>query len=98
MGPIYPRLLQGFGTTAAVDALLDAADARRTDLPAAAEDLAREVTLFGTYDQAGEAIAAWSAAGADSIHLVLPPGRPEQELREIIDVAAAVTAPQPVPA
>lgn len=98
MGPIYPRLLRRFGTAAAVDALIDAAAARRTDLPAAAEDLAREVTLFGTYDQAGDAIAAWSAAGADSVHLVLPPGRPQEELAEVIDVAAAVSSAQPVAA
>jgi alkanesulfonate monooxygenase SsuD/methylene tetrahydromethanopterin reductase-like flavin-dependent oxidoreductase (luciferase family) len=89
MGPIYPRLLRRFGGAAAVDALLDA-----EELPAAAEELARDVTLFGTYDQAAETIAAWFAAGADSVHLVLPPGRPAEELREIIDVASA----QPVPA
>ena len=89
MGPIYPRLLRRFGSDAAVDALVESAG---TELPAAAEELAHEVTLLGTYDQAGEAIAAWSAA--DSVHLVLPPGSPVEELREIIDVAAA----QPVPA
>ena len=96
MGPLYPRLLRRFGTAAAVDALIDAAHARLPDLPAAAEDLAREVTLFGTYEQAGEAITAWSIAGADSVHLVLPPGRPEEELAEIVDVAArfaSATAP-----
>ena len=40
-----------------------------------AEELAREVTLFGTYDEGPELIAAWMAAGADSVQLVLPPGR-----------------------
>ena len=53
------------------------------------ESLAREVTLFGTYDEAPEQIAAWLAAGADSVQLVLPPGRPEEELAEIVEVAAA---------
>ena len=55
----------------------------------AADDLAREVTLMGTYDQAAEAIAGWFGAGADSVTLVLPPGRPEEELAEIAKVAAA---------
>jgi alkanesulfonate monooxygenase SsuD/methylene tetrahydromethanopterin reductase-like flavin-dependent oxidoreductase (luciferase family) len=78
------------GMAAAVDALIETAHDRRPELPAVAEDLAREVTLLGTYDRAGEAIAAWFDAGADSVHLVLPPGRPEDELTEIVNVAAGV--------
>ena len=58
------------------------------ELPPAAEELARDVTLFGTYDEAGDVIAAWFAAGADDVNLVLPPGRPEAELQEFLDVAA----------
>ena len=85
MGPIYPRLLARFSSADAVDALRTAPD----ELPAGAEALAREVTLFGTYDQAAEQIAAWRAAGADSVQLVLPPGRPEDELAEIVAAAAA---------
>jgi alkanesulfonate monooxygenase SsuD/methylene tetrahydromethanopterin reductase-like flavin-dependent oxidoreductase (luciferase family) len=92
MGPLYPRMLrQRFGMAASVDAIIEAAHVdRQPELPAVAEDLAREVTLMGTYDRAGEAIGAWFAAGADSVHLVLPPGRPEDELAEIIKVAAGV--------
>ena len=92
MGPLYPRMLaERFGMGAGVDAIVAAAGASRDpDLPAAAEELAREVTLMATYDGAAEAIAAWSAAGADSVHLVLPPGRPEDELAEILRVAAAI--------
>lgn len=90
MGPLYPRMLgQRFGMATGVDALVNAADGDRPpELPAVAEDLAHEVTLLGTYDRAGEAIADWFAAGADSLQLVLPPGRPEEELAEIVDVAA----------
>jgi alkanesulfonate monooxygenase SsuD/methylene tetrahydromethanopterin reductase-like flavin-dependent oxidoreductase (luciferase family) len=90
MGPLYPSMLgERFGMTDAVDAMIEAADGNaQPELPAAAEDLARDVTLFGTYDQAGDAIAAWLAAGADSINLVLPPGRPEEELEEALSVAA----------
>jgi len=89
MGPIYPRLLAGFSSAAVVETLRDAPQ----ELPAAAEELAREVTLFGTYDEAPELIAAWRSAGADSVRLVLPPGRPERELAEILDAAGAA---QPV--
>jgi alkanesulfonate monooxygenase SsuD/methylene tetrahydromethanopterin reductase-like flavin-dependent oxidoreductase (luciferase family) len=94
MGPLYPRMLaQRFGMATAVDAIVAAAEvSRQPELPAVAEDLAHEVTLMETYDHAREALAVWIAAGADSIHLVLPPGRPEEELAEIVEVAASVVA------
>ena len=90
MGPLYPRMLgERFGMSDAVASMLEAADGdKRPDLPAAAEELARDVTLFGSYDQAGDTIAAWFAAGADSLNLVLPPGHPEEELIEFLDVAS----------
>lgn len=99
MGPLYPRMLgERFGMAAGVSAVVEAADGNRApELPAAADDLAREVTLMGTYDQAAEAIAGWFGAGADSVTLVLPPGRPEEELAEIAKVAAAVGAATPHP-
>jgi alkanesulfonate monooxygenase SsuD/methylene tetrahydromethanopterin reductase-like flavin-dependent oxidoreductase (luciferase family) len=91
MGPLYPRMLgERFGMSAAVDAMQDAADGNGPpELPATAEELAQDVTLFGTYDQAGDTIAAWFGAGADDVNLVLPPGRPEEELMEFLDVASA---------
>ena len=94
MGPLYPRMLgQRFGMAAGVDALIEAARGdRQPELPGLAEDLARDLTLLGTYDQAAAAIAAWFAAGADSVQLVLPPGRPEDELAEIVKVAAGVVS------
>jgi len=69
MGPLYPRMLaERFEMAAGVNAVIEAANGNpRPDLPAVAEDLAREVTLMGTYDQAKESIAAWFAAGADSV-------------------------------
>jgi alkanesulfonate monooxygenase SsuD/methylene tetrahydromethanopterin reductase-like flavin-dependent oxidoreductase (luciferase family) len=89
MGPLYPRMLgERFGMAAGVEAVIEATD----DLPAAADDLAREVTLMGTYEQAGELIDAWFDAGADSVHLVLPPGRPEEELADIVRAATARAA------
>jgi alkanesulfonate monooxygenase SsuD/methylene tetrahydromethanopterin reductase-like flavin-dependent oxidoreductase (luciferase family) len=85
MGPIYPRLLQRSSSAQTVEAL----QATAQELPVMAEELAREVTLFGTYDEGPELIAAWVAAGVDSVQLVLPPGRPEDELAELVEVAAA---------
>jgi alkanesulfonate monooxygenase SsuD/methylene tetrahydromethanopterin reductase-like flavin-dependent oxidoreductase (luciferase family) len=84
MGPIYPRLLGRFSDAETVAALQAAGDA----LPARAEELTREVTLFGTYDEVPELIAAWRAAGADTVQLVLPPGRPEEELAVLVGLAA----------
>jgi alkanesulfonate monooxygenase SsuD/methylene tetrahydromethanopterin reductase-like flavin-dependent oxidoreductase (luciferase family) len=94
MGPLYPRMLgERFGMSAAVSAVLEAADGRASpELPAAAEELARDVTLFGTYDEAGDAIAAWFAAGADNLNLVLPPGHPEEELMDFLDLARSRTS------
>ena len=83
-----------FGMREAVAAVAALGD-RRPELPAVAEELAEEVTLMATHDRAGDAIGAWLAAGADSVSLVLPPGRPEAELTEILEVAAdAVAAPR----
>jgi alkanesulfonate monooxygenase SsuD/methylene tetrahydromethanopterin reductase-like flavin-dependent oxidoreductase (luciferase family) len=89
MGPLYPRLLaERFGMAAGVEAVVAGADT----LPVAAEELAHEVTLLGTYADAARSVDAWFAAGADRVQLVLPPGRPEAELAEIVDAAAAALA------
>jgi alkanesulfonate monooxygenase SsuD/methylene tetrahydromethanopterin reductase-like flavin-dependent oxidoreductase (luciferase family) len=93
MGPLYPRMLgERFGMGDAVAAIVAADDG---DLPAAAEALAREVTLFGTYDEAADVLATWSAAGADELDLVLAPGRPEEELRAVVDAAVDFPASRP---
>jgi alkanesulfonate monooxygenase SsuD/methylene tetrahydromethanopterin reductase-like flavin-dependent oxidoreductase (luciferase family) len=97
MGPLYPRVLsERLGYRAGVEALGEAGD----ELPAAAEALADDVTLLATYDGAADAIGGWFAAGADSVGIVLPPGRPEEELAAIVDVVAAVSvgAAHPAPA
>jgi alkanesulfonate monooxygenase SsuD/methylene tetrahydromethanopterin reductase-like flavin-dependent oxidoreductase (luciferase family) len=97
MGPLYPRMLaERFRMGAGVNAVIEAARGNpQPELPVLAENLAREVTLMGTYDQADELVAAWFAGGADSMQLVLPPGRPEDELTEILDVAAGVASAKP---
>lgn len=88
MGPLYPRMLgERFGMGAGVRAVVDAARDRVPELPAAAEELAQEVTLLGTYAEAEQVVGAWLGAGADQVNLVLPPGQPEEELAAIVDVA-----------
>lgn len=90
MGPIYPRMLRDeFGYADAVDSLLEAnADGSLPQLPPAAERLARDVTLMGTYDEAREVIGLWLEAGADTVDLVLPLGLPEAQLKEMLEAAA----------
>jgi hypothetical protein len=72
-----------------VDALLEAnPGGGPPKLPPAAEPLARDVTLMGTYDEAPGVIRQWLEAGADSVDLVLPLGLPEEQLREMLQAAA----------
>jgi alkanesulfonate monooxygenase SsuD/methylene tetrahydromethanopterin reductase-like flavin-dependent oxidoreductase (luciferase family) len=95
MGPLYPRMLRDqFGFAQEVDALLDAnRSGGAPRLPAAAERLARDVTVMGTYDEAPDVVRLWLEAGADAIDLVLPLGLPEGQLREMLEAAAPAAAP-----
>jgi alkanesulfonate monooxygenase SsuD/methylene tetrahydromethanopterin reductase-like flavin-dependent oxidoreductase (luciferase family) len=95
MGPLYPRMLRDqFGFAREVDALLDAnGSGGAPRLPAAAERLARDVTVMGTYDEAPDVVRLWLEAGADAIDLVLPLGLPEGQLREMLEAAAPAAAP-----
>jgi alkanesulfonate monooxygenase SsuD/methylene tetrahydromethanopterin reductase-like flavin-dependent oxidoreductase (luciferase family) len=94
MGPLYPRILRDhFGFADQVDALLEAnKDGGMPQLPAAAEELAREVTVMSTYEQAPEAVRTWLDGGADEIGLVLPLGLPEEQLHEMLEAAAPAAA------
>jgi alkanesulfonate monooxygenase SsuD/methylene tetrahydromethanopterin reductase-like flavin-dependent oxidoreductase (luciferase family) len=94
MGPLYPRVLrEQFGFAREVDALLEAnADGGPPRLPAAAEPLAREVTLMATYDEAGAAMRAWLESGADAVELVMPLGLPEEQLHEMLEAAASAAS------
>ena len=94
MGPLYPRMLRDrFGFADEADALLAAnEDGGPPQLPAAAEELAREVTVMGTYDDAPDAVRAWLEAGADSIDLVLPLGLPVEQLHEMLQATAPAAA------
>jgi alkanesulfonate monooxygenase SsuD/methylene tetrahydromethanopterin reductase-like flavin-dependent oxidoreductase (luciferase family) len=81
MGPLYATSLreQGFGE--AVDAVL-AANGRGAPptVPAAAHVLVDELLLTQPED-----LDRWRAAGADVPVLVLPPGRPVQELGQTLE-------------
>jgi alkanesulfonate monooxygenase SsuD/methylene tetrahydromethanopterin reductase-like flavin-dependent oxidoreductase (luciferase family) len=74
MGPLYPRMLRDqFGFADEVEALLDAnSGGGMPRLPAAAERLARDLTVMGTYDEAPDAARLWLHAGADTVDVVLP--------------------------
>jgi alkanesulfonate monooxygenase SsuD/methylene tetrahydromethanopterin reductase-like flavin-dependent oxidoreductase (luciferase family) len=100
MGPLYPRMLSGrFGFAHEVEALLHAnGNGGPPQLPAAAERLAREVTVMGTYDEAPDAVAAWLEAGADAVDLVLPPDFSEAQLQEMLEGAAPALLREQVPA
>jgi alkanesulfonate monooxygenase SsuD/methylene tetrahydromethanopterin reductase-like flavin-dependent oxidoreductase (luciferase family) len=90
MGPLYPRMLRDhFGYAKEVDALLEAnSSGEELRLPPAAEPLARDVTLMGTYAEAADVVSLWLEAGADTVDLVLPLGLPEEQLREMLEAAA----------
>jgi alkanesulfonate monooxygenase SsuD/methylene tetrahydromethanopterin reductase-like flavin-dependent oxidoreductase (luciferase family) len=94
MGPLYPRMLsERFGFAHDVEALLAAnANGGSPRLPAAAERLAREVIVMGTYAEAQHVMRLWLEAGADTIDLVLPLAVPEQQLREMLEAVAPPAA------
>lgn len=88
MGPIYPRVLRERGYGAEVDALLAANEDPRTPvLPAAAERLARDLLVYGTYDDAGEACRPWQRH-ADTVSLCLPFDEPSDELAAAVEALA----------
>jgi alkanesulfonate monooxygenase SsuD/methylene tetrahydromethanopterin reductase-like flavin-dependent oxidoreductase (luciferase family) len=90
MGPLYPRMLRDhFGYAREVDALLEAnGGGGPPQLPAAAERLAADVTVMGTYDEVSDAIGRWLEEGADTVDLVLPLGLGEEQLTEMLEAAA----------
>ena len=55
------------------------------------ERLAREVTVMATFDEAPEGVRQWLEAGADEIDVVLPPGLPEEQHREMLEAAAPIS-------
>ena len=99
MGPVYPRMLRRHGYHRELDAVLDANptpnDAR---LPTAAERLAQDVLLYGTYDEAPQLRRAWRNH-TDALALVLPFGVPAGQIADIIEaISCPVTDRSRTPA
>lgn len=85
MGPFYRRTLVRLGHGAAVEEVLEANPTGRTfDVPESARVLLDELTLWGDSAQAREALEQWYAAGAQRPTVVLPPGRPVEELEQML--------------
>jgi alkanesulfonate monooxygenase SsuD/methylene tetrahydromethanopterin reductase-like flavin-dependent oxidoreductase (luciferase family) len=86
MGPLYRETLLRLGHGRAVEEILAANPTRHTfDVPEPARVLLDELTLWGDQQQAQEALERWYAAGAQMPTVVLPPGRPLEELEHMID-------------
>lgn len=86
MGPLYRETLVRLGHAAAVDDVLAANPTGRThDVPASARALLDELTLWGDRDRARASLDQWYDAGAELPTLVLPPGRPVEELEHVLE-------------
>jgi alkanesulfonate monooxygenase SsuD/methylene tetrahydromethanopterin reductase-like flavin-dependent oxidoreductase (luciferase family) len=86
MGPLYRRALRRFGYGAAVDAVLAANPTHRTaEVPAAAQVLLDDLTIWGDAASARAALGRWYLEGADLPVLALPPNRPPAELDYILE-------------
>ena len=89
MGEFYSPFLEkiGFGTEVAA---IRAANERPSDgvIPTQGERLLEEQTIFGSVDSARARLEDWYGAGADEPLLTLPPGAPEELLRQTIELMA----------
>lgn len=84
MGPLYPQVLRTHGYHRELDALLAAnTDPRDAWLPVAAERLAQDVLLFGTYDEVPELCRVW-LEHADALTLVAPFGIHAEQIMESV--------------
>jgi alkanesulfonate monooxygenase SsuD/methylene tetrahydromethanopterin reductase-like flavin-dependent oxidoreductase (luciferase family) len=95
MGPVYPRVLGEHGYHRELAALLDAnRDLQEAHLPVAAERLARDVLLYGTYDEAPALCENW-LEHADAVSVVAPFGVPAAQITEAIRAISSADAAQP---
>ena len=86
MGPVYARTLRRHGFGSAVDAVRAANPARGgTEVPASAEVLLDELTVWGDADTGRASLDRWREAGAELPVVVLPPGRPLAELQYALE-------------
>jgi alkanesulfonate monooxygenase SsuD/methylene tetrahydromethanopterin reductase-like flavin-dependent oxidoreductase (luciferase family) len=93
MGPVYPRILRAHGYARELDALLEANPGPRAPrLPGAAERLARDVLIYGTYDEAPEQCREWRKH-ADGLTAVAPFGLPAEAIADSLESIAGAAAP-----
>ena len=86
MGPLYRDTLTRLGHGAAVQAVLAANPTSRTfEVPERARGLLDELTLWGEAEHARAGLDRWYASGAQAPALILPPGRPLEELDHILE-------------
>ena len=85
MGPLYARTLRNAGFSEAVDAVLGAATEGSKHLPDSARVLLDELTVRGDAASARAALDGWFDAGAEMPVIVLPPGRPVDELDQALE-------------
>jgi alkanesulfonate monooxygenase SsuD/methylene tetrahydromethanopterin reductase-like flavin-dependent oxidoreductase (luciferase family) len=92
MGPLYRRTLRQLGFGAAVEEVLAANPSHRTtEVPASAEVLLDELTIWGDLPAARAGLDRWYAAGADMPVLTLPPNRSLDELDEVLEALRPVS-------
>jgi alkanesulfonate monooxygenase SsuD/methylene tetrahydromethanopterin reductase-like flavin-dependent oxidoreductase (luciferase family) len=86
MGPVYARTLRRHGFGGAVDAVRAAnPTGRGTEIPATAQVLLDELTVWGDADTGRASLDRWRDAGAELPVVVLPPGRPVAELEYALE-------------
>jgi hypothetical protein len=86
MGQLYARALRRAGLGVEVDAVLAANPSPRTMVvPPATRNLLDELTVWGEAPAARAALDGWYAEGAEEPVLVLPPGRPIEELDHTLE-------------
>ena len=86
MGPLYRQTLLRLGHGRAVEQVLAANPTRGTvEVPESALVLLDELTLWGDAEQAARGLDRWYAAGAQMPTVVLPPGRPIEELDHMLE-------------
>jgi alkanesulfonate monooxygenase SsuD/methylene tetrahydromethanopterin reductase-like flavin-dependent oxidoreductase (luciferase family) len=87
MGPLYARTLRNLGLGDAVDAVLEANQSQGSaEVPAAAQVLIDELTIWGEAANARAGLDRWYAFGAQMPVVVLPPNRGIDELEHVLDV------------
>jgi alkanesulfonate monooxygenase SsuD/methylene tetrahydromethanopterin reductase-like flavin-dependent oxidoreductase (luciferase family) len=86
MGPLYRQRLVQLGFAKEVEAVLAANTPKsRGIVPADAEALLEELTVFGTPEEARAQLARWYAAGAEFPSLLFPPHLAPAELEFMLE-------------